>query len=478
MRPRICSHSLIYSLIVIFTPTAARAADKPISFINDIAPIFKENCLACHDAKKRAGKYDMTTFEKLMAGGANGEPIVPTKPADSDLHDLMITTEARRMPPRDKGDAVPKEKAALVARWIQEGAKLDPGIDPKADLGKELRIRWQPPAPPSAYAFPAVVTALAFSPDSKQIIAGGHHELTVWEIPSGKLVKRIRTRAERSYGFAFLEKGKLAVAGGRPGQEGDVRIYDLDAEGTIENGIMRLDGVGDKSVLLASIFDTDDSILAIASSPDGKKLAAGGCDRSVRVWDLSGGLDKVKLEQVVDNHADWVLAISFTTDGKYLATASRDKTAKVWDLAAKESLVTFPEHQFPVYGVAVKGDSTMIYSTGEDKQVRSWKLNGEGKQLKNQGGHSDAIFKIIPNPRQPMLATVSADKTLRLWNSDSLQATKTLSGFTDYVYAVAFSHDGEFVAGGSYAGEVRIWKVSDGAAVASFNASPGWKPGK
>ena len=58
-------------------------AQKPVSFINDVAPILKENCYACHDAKKRSGKYDMTTFEKLMAGGPGGEPITAGKPADS-----------------------------------------------------------------------------------------------------------------------------------------------------------------------------------------------------------------------------------------------------------------------------------------------------------------------------------------------------------------------------------------------------------
>ena len=50
-------------------------SDKPVSFINDVAPILKENCFACHDAKKKSGKYEMTTYEKIMAGGANGEPI-------------------------------------------------------------------------------------------------------------------------------------------------------------------------------------------------------------------------------------------------------------------------------------------------------------------------------------------------------------------------------------------------------------------
>ncbi|MCI0700127.1 MAG: hypothetical protein L0241_03455 [Planctomycetia bacterium] len=447
---------------------------KPVSFINDVAPILKENCFACHDAKKKSGKFDMTSFEKLLAGGVNGEPIVPGKPEASEFHGLMVSADQRRMPPRDKGEAVPKEQAAIVAQWIKEGAKLDAGMDAKADLVKELRIRFKPPVPPKEYPFPAIVNALAFTPDNKQLVVGGHHELTVWDFATGKLVKRIYTRSERAYGLAFLPDGKLAVAGGRPGQEGDVRIYDIEAKGKDQDGVEILDGVNDKKVLVKHLFDVEDSVLCLAVSADGKILAAGGCDRAVRVFDLSEGLEKAKLDQVVENHADWVLGVAIIADGKYLLTAGRDKTAKVWDLKGKDSVVTFPEHQNIVYGVAGKADGSAGFSVGADRQIRTWKPNGEGKQVRAVGGHGNEVFKIVMNPKQPMLATSSADKTVRLWNADNLAAGKTLSGLNDFVYAVCFSPEGDLVAGGSYDGGVVVWKVSDGSTVKAFNASPGY----
>jgi hypothetical protein len=472
----LCAVAAAVAYLLMFAgPQAASAQpQKPVSFIADVAPVLKENCLACHDSKKKAGKYDMTTFERILAGGSNGEPITPGKPKESDFHDLLVTDAQRRMPPRDKGEAVPKDKAAVIERWIKEGAKLDAGLDPKADLVKELRVRWQPPAPPKAYPFPAVVNALVFTPDGKQLVAGGHHELTVWEVETGKLVKRVRTRAERAYGLAFLPDGKLAVAGGRPGQEGDVRVYDLSAAGKTEDGVAVLDGVADKKVLVAHLFDVDDSVLCLAVSPDGKTLAAGGCDRAVRVFDLSAGLEKAKLVQTVENHADWVLGCALTEDGKYLVTAGRDKTAKVWDLKARESVVTFPEHQNVVYGVAVKADGSAGFSVGADKNIRTWKPTGEGKQVKAAGGHSDEVFKVAFHPKQTVLATSSADKTVRLWDPANLSAGKSLAGLTDYVFALAFSPDGELVAGGAYDGSVSVWKVSDGAVVKSWNASPGY----
>jgi hypothetical protein len=456
----------------------AQEKQKPLSFINDVAPILKDNCFACHDSKKRSGKYDMTSFEKMLAGGASGDTITAGKSAESEFYDLIVTNEERRMPPRkDALAAVPKEQAAIIKRWIDEGAKLDAGIDPKSDLVRELRIRWKSPAPPAKYPFPTIVNSLALTPDGKQIVVGGHHELTVWNL-DGKLAKRIQTRAERAYAMLFLPDGKLVVAGGRPGQEGDVRIFDIQAAGKDQSGVQVLDGVNDPKVMLKQLVDVDDSVLTLALSADGKKLASGGCDRTIRIWDISKGLNEAKLEQSIENHADWVLSLAFAPDGKHLLSSGRDKTAKVWDLVAKESIITFPEHQTPVYGVAVSADSKVGFSVGADKQVRSWNAVGEAKQIKVLGNHAEEILKLASNPKQPMIATASADKTVKLWDLTKNSNLRNLAGLTDYVFAVNFSADGTLIAAGSYDGEVRIWKVADGMQVAAFNASPGYVAAK
>jgi WD40 repeat protein len=459
---------------------AGQAGKKaPVSFINDVAPILKENCFACHDVKKRKGKLDMSTFARFRKGGDHEDPIVPGKPDESLILDLTTSTQAGRMPPKEAGDALPKEKVAVIEQWIREGAKLDPGLRPDADLMRELRVRWKPPVPPAAYRFPVNVNSLAFTPDSKKLVVGGYHELTVWDFAQAKLEKRIYTRAERAYAMVFLPDGMLAVAGGRPGQEGDLRIYQING-GTakVVGGVAVLDGVNDKGVMVKELLETDDSVLCLAVSADGKKLAAGGCDRLVKVFDLPAGYAQAKLEQTIENHADWVFGVAFTPDGHRLLTCSRDKTAKVWDLKTKESVLTFPDHQNGVYGVAVRPDGKAGFSAGEDNQLRMWNAAGDGKQLRVLGGHGKAIFKIAQrfDAKNPLLATCSADGTVKLWHPVTGQNLKTLTGHSDWVYGVAISPDGNLVAAGGWNGEVRVWNVADGKLVKTFNASPGYTP--
>ncbi len=464
-------------LCLLLLPALAAAQPKkgPVSFINDVAPILKENCFACHDAKKRKGKLDMTTFENLRKGGTKEiDPITPGKAEESYILDLLTAKDKTRMPPPESGDALPAEKIAVIKQWIVEGAKLDAGLTPKSDIVRELRARWVPPLPPEKYPFPVVVTALAFTNDNARLVTGGHHELLVWNVADGKLEKRIRTRSERAYAMTFLPDGKLVVAGGRPGQEGDVRVYDINGgKPKVENGVAHLDGVADTGVMLKQLLEADDSVLCLDATPDGKLLASGGSDRIVNVWDLAGGITAARLTQSIENHADWVFGVALSPDGKSLLTCSRDKTAKVWDIGTKESVLTFPGHQAPVYGVAVQADGKQGFSVGEDNQLRGWATTGDGKQTRAAAAGAKGVFKVVVNRKQPLMATCSGDTTVRLWNVASGAAVRTLSGHTDWTYAVAFSPDGNLVASGAFNGEVKIWKVADGMVLKAFNGSPG-----
>src|SRR6516165_2058280 len=87
--------------LLFLTPTTAHAQPpKGVSFINDVAPILQKNCFACHDAKKKKGKLEMSSYESFRKGGGKDDPIVPGKAKESLIIDLLTGKGAERMPPK------------------------------------------------------------------------------------------------------------------------------------------------------------------------------------------------------------------------------------------------------------------------------------------------------------------------------------------------------------------------------------------
>jgi WD40 repeat protein len=76
--------------------------------------------------------------------------------------------------------------------------------------------------------------------------------------------------------------------------------------------------------------------LTLAFSPDGKTLASGSYDTTIKLWDVASGKNIATLT----GHSDWVCSVAFSPDGKTLASGSDDKTGKLWNLASGKSVIT------------------------------------------------------------------------------------------------------------------------------------------
>jgi hypothetical protein len=117
-------------------PAAAPAArdDGGLKFSRDIAPILVDNCFRCHNAEQRKGKFDMTTFEKLMKGADTERVIDPGKPDDSHLVLRLRGEEKPKMPPPQGQRRFSENAITRIEEWIKQGATLDSGRDPKAPI--------------------------------------------------------------------------------------------------------------------------------------------------------------------------------------------------------------------------------------------------------------------------------------------------------------------------------------------------------
>ena len=207
-------------------------AGPAVSFMKEIAPIFVQNCIACHNPRKAEGKYVMTTFDRLKKGGARSEgtTLKPGAPEESDLVESIGPDGEPRMP--YKQDPLSPEKIALIGRWVQQGAKYD-GQATAEDWVALLR-KMTPVVIPEAYPAPVPITALAFTPKGDEILSSGYHELNDWKLADDSLARRVRPLPERVYDVAYSPDGKWLAPprGATPrGSSARPRSAEVEADG-------------------------------------------------------------------------------------------------------------------------------------------------------------------------------------------------------------------------------------------------------
>jgi WD40 repeat protein len=259
-------------------------------------------------------------------------------------------------------------------------------------------------------------------------------------------------------------------------------------------------------------FNTDKILYAhaginsVAFSADGHRVATGGDDGKVRLWDaasftpqgapltvgtqrvtsvefspdghrlasVSG--DAVRLSNAengqplglpLPGHTATVVSVAFSPDGHRLATGGFDNTVRLWDADTAQQIgAPLTGHTATVMGVAFSPDGHRVASASADKTVRLWNLDTGQQVGAPLTGHTAGVNGVAFSPDGRRLASASDDKTVRLWNLDTgQQVGAPLTGHTDAVSSVAFSPDGRHVASGSFDKTVRVWNAVTGQPV-------------
>lgn len=392
---RVLNLSGVVVLLMLLAPL--RAQDSP-SFYRQIRPILGKYCLHCHNSEEPKGGLDVSTYEDLMLGGNTGDAVVPGKPEESLLLQLVLKQRKPHMPPA--GERQPtSEEIELLRRWIAAGAP-----DDSDKAGGALAI----PMVQSRVSVPPPVTALSVSPDGKLAVAAVHRHVLLLDPVKGELWGRLGPFEHPVSAVAINADATLvAVAYGMATIEGKIAIFELQGQ--------PLYSVPEP----ARVFDAhSDLIYRLAFSPSAPAiLASCSYDKMVKLWDCRAG----KHVKDLKDHSDAVYGLAWSPDGKYLATAAADRTVKVWHVESGKRLFSLTESTDWLYAVAWHPKKNFVAAGGVDKSIRVWAVDESGGTIVHSVfAHTAPIVGLCYSPDGQHLFSVAEDGEFKLWDGERM----------------------------------------------------------
>lgn len=194
-------------------------------------------------------------------------------------------------------------------------------------------------------------------------------------------------------------------------------------------------------------------ITGLSYSEDGRWIITAGEDGTLKVWDASYN-SLIRTIELDDGRAT-ALAVM----GSRALTGHADGKVVLWDLNRAEKLASVQRNEASVWDVVFAGDQSRFAVASHDWKIALWDASQPSAPLHVFDGHDNAVQALAYDPNQALLASGSADKTVRLWNLKTLSLKRRYRGSDDFVTAVAFSRNGKMLAGGSLDGRIQVWSA-------------------
>jgi len=294
------------------------------------------------------------------------------------------------------------------------------------------------------------VDQVEFTSDNNSLILGcKDRQIRVWRfVDTPDLLRPLAGHQKEAWALAFSPDGALLASGS---DDHTIKLWDVDSERE-----------------LLTLTGHSQTVTALAFFHEGDRLASVSLDGKVILWDVTRtgpGRSKISAStSVLHAYDDQLNAVSVSSDGQRLAVAGTNGLIHIWNVAEREGQIDLRGHTGPVHALAYSTNPWVLASASADGTVRLWDPNSgrELKALNDKKPSAGDMRSVAFSNDGLMMATGGDPRTVTVWSMNTWEPTATMTGHPLMVRSVAFSPDFKTIATGCDDEKVRLWDTGTG----------------